>query len=62
MSAIPAEALDALRDPAISLAAYGRIIDQKTGQEIKYDPFAITDKLQATVVSYYADPPRTDAG
>jgi len=62
VSAIPAEALDALRDPAISLAAYGRIIDQKTGQEIKYDPFAITDKLQATVVSYYADPPRTDAG
>ena len=62
MSALPTEALDALRDPSISLAAYGKIIDQKTGQEIKYDPFAITNKLQATVVSYYSNPPRTDAG
>ena len=56
------EALDALRDPAISLRAYAKIIDQKTGQENLYDPFAITDRLQETVVSYYSEPPVTALG
>ena len=60
MSTLPAEALEALCDPAISLPAYAKIIDQKTGREVKYDPYAITEKLQATVVSYYSDPPLTD--
>ena len=62
MSTLPAEALEALRDPAISLPAYAKIIDQKTGQEIKYDPYAITEKLQATVISYYAKAPQTEGG
>ena len=52
MKALPAEALEALRDPTISLPAYAKIIDQKTGREIRYDPYAITDKLQATVVGW----------
>ncbi|QDP63033.1 MAG: putative terminase large subunit [Prokaryotic dsDNA virus sp.] len=56
------EALEALRDPAISLRAYAKIIDQKTGQEHAYDPFAITKRLQETVVSYYSNPPQTDLG
>ena len=62
MKGLPAEALDALCDPSISLPAYARVIDQKTGKEVKYDPFAITERLQATVVSYYSDPPLTDLG
>ena len=55
-------ALEALRDPAISLQAYAKIIDQRTGDEHTYDPFAITNRLQETVVSYYSDPPETDVG
>ena len=54
------EALAALADPSISLQAYAKIIDQKTGNENAYDPFAITERLQETVVSYYSDPPKTD--
>ena len=46
------EALAALGDPAISLRAYAQIIDQKTGQEQLFDPFSITHKLQATLLSY----------
>ena len=61
MTTLPAEALDALSDPAISLPAYARIIDQKTGREILFDPYSITKRLQATVVSYYSNPPQTDA-
>ena len=60
LKGLPAEALDALCDPAISLPAYARVIDQKTGKEVKYDPFAITERLQATIVSYYSDPPHTE--
>ena len=53
------EALEALRDPSISLRAYAQIIDQKTGKENLFDPFAITGRLQETVVSYYSEPPIT---
>jgi hypothetical protein len=57
-----AEALDALQDPAISLQLYARIIDQRTGTETRFDPFAITERLQETIVSYYSDPPLTELG
>ena len=56
------EALAALGDPAISLRAYAKIIDQQTGNEHLFDPFAITKRLQETVVSYYSNPPLTDLG
>ena len=56
------EALAALGDPAISLRAYASIIDQKTGREHTYDPFAITKRLQETVVAYYSEPPKTQFG
>ena len=62
MNELSAEALDALLDPSVSLPAYAKVIDQKTGREVRYDPFAITEKLQATVVGYYANPPVTDMG
>jgi len=57
MISMDEEALEALRDPSISLQAYGTIINQKTGAESTYDPFAITDRLQETILSYYANPP-----
>ena len=57
-----ADALAALADPALSLRAYGKVHDQSTGREIPYDPFKITEKLQATVVSYFSNPPKTEFG
>ncbi len=56
------EALAALCDPAISLRAYAKIIDQQTGNELPFDPFAITNRLQETVVAYYSEPPKTQFG
>ena len=56
------EALEALGDPAISLRAYAKIIDQKTGEEKTFDPFEITHKLQSTLLSYYSSPPQTEMG
>lgn len=56
------DALEALADPSLSLRAYGKVHDQATGREIAYDPFKITEKLQATVVSYFSNPPKTDYG
>ena len=35
------EALAALCDPSISLRAYAKIIDQKTGNENLFNPFAL---------------------
>jgi hypothetical protein len=53
------EALEALCDPSISLQAYAKIIDQRSGKEYTFNPFAITHRLQETVLSYYSNPPRT---
>lgn len=46
-----------LRDPRLSLPAYGYVQNQKDGTPIRFDPYAITEQLQATVVSYFAQPP-----
>jgi len=62
MNSGAADALAALADPALSLRAYGKVHDQSTGREIPYDPFKITEKLQATVVSYFSNPPKTKFG
>ena len=56
------EALEALSDPAVSLRAYGKVQNQQRGTELRYDPYAITQKLQATIVSYYSRPPLTATG
>jgi hypothetical protein len=56
------DALEALRDPDISLRAYGIIIDQKTGTERRYDPFAITNHLQPSILAYHSKPPKTSEG
>jgi len=54
--------IEALRDPSIALQAYGSVLDQKTGKNVRYNPYAITNKLQATILGYYSNPPRTEFG
>ncbi len=54
--------LDVLADPSISLLAYGSVHDQATGQTVRYDPYKITHKLQATLLAYYSTPPVSDIG
>lgn len=49
--------LQTLRTPNKALPAWGEVHDQKTGQFIKYNPLAITDKLQKSVIDYYSQPP-----
>lgn len=56
------DALEALADPSLSLRAYGKIHDQASGCEVPFDPFKITDRLQATLLSYFSAPPKTDYG
>tara|TARA_R110000824_G_scaffold85560_3_gene212548 strand:- start:8702 stop:10408 length:1707 start_codon:yes stop_codon:yes gene_type:complete len=56
------DALSALADPAVSLLAYGSVHDQATGETVRFDPYRITDKLQATLISYYSEPPVSDIG
>lgn len=41
---------------------FGTVVDQDSGQLTRYDPYALTDDLQATVLSYMSDPPRDDEG
>jgi len=53
-----AELLAFLRDPRESLTAFGYVMGQKEDEKQQIDFYAITDKLQATIVSYFADPPR----
>ena len=56
------KALEALRDPALSLPRFGWIIDQKTGKKLKYDSQAITKNLQNTILSYVSNPPISEHG
>jgi hypothetical protein len=56
------ELLDFLRDPRKSLPRYGTLIEQSYGQRVRYNPYAITKKLQATVLQYYANPPKNSEG
>jgi len=49
-------------DPAATIQQFGLVLDQETGQVVQYDPYRITSRLQATILSYYAAPPRTEDG
>ena len=51
-----------LSNASISLLAYGHVQDQATGNAIRYNPTAITNKLQSTIVSYFSNPPLTPDG
>ena len=51
-----------LSNASISLLAYGHVQDQSTGNAIRYNPTAITNKLQSTIVSYFSNPPLTADG
>lgn len=52
--------LDFLRDPRLSLPAFGHVLGQQADEKQRVDFYAISEKLQATIVSYYADPPRDE--
>ena len=56
------KALEALRDPSLSLPRFGWIIDQKTGKKLRYDSKAITKNLQDTILSYVSNPPISEHG
>lgn len=51
-----------LEDPALSLPLYGYVVGQEEEGESLYDPFEITDQLQATILDYASNPPRTETG
>ena len=57
-----AQLLNTLRSPVHALAAFGEVHDQKTGRFLKYDPYAITHRLQAEVLDYMSNPPRLPSG
>jgi len=56
------DALAALSDPSLSLRAYGQVHDQASGAAVPYDPYKITKVLQSTILSYYADTPKSEHG
>jgi hypothetical protein len=49
--------LPVLSNPAVSLQLYGHVQDQAMDQTRKYDPEAITEKLQSTIIGYVSNPP-----
>lgn len=51
-----------LADTPASLQKFGHIVDQETMEVTQYDPFRVTKTLQATILSYYHNPPRNEAG
>jgi hypothetical protein len=58
----PSELLSELRDSRVTLPAFGKILDQETGEAIPYDPDRISPALQHTFLSFYGDPPRDADG
>tara|TARA_Y100000593_G_scaffold19433_3_gene38819 strand:- start:6769 stop:8478 length:1710 start_codon:yes stop_codon:yes gene_type:complete len=57
-----AQILSTLRSPSHALPAFGDVHDQKTGRFKKYDPTAITGKLQLEILGYMSNPPRLPSG
>jgi hypothetical protein len=51
-----------LRDPAITLEAFGTILDQRTGEIVPYDSGAIAPYLQASMLDFVGNTPRDDDG
>ena len=56
------ESFSTLRNPIVSLPAFGHVLDQATGKEILYDPSRITTDLQTTLLSYLGNPPKNELG
>lgn len=46
-----------LSDPAISIQAFGWVMGQEFEEPVRYDPEAITHRLQSTIMAYASDPP-----
>ena len=62
MTVKPHQILQFLRSPAQSLPHLGQVHDQKTSEFVKYDPYRITCGMQAAILDYVSNPPRTNAG
>ena len=62
INTIGPEDLAFLRDPLLSLPACAKVVDQENEGEADYDPFAITEQLQATILAHASNPPRTESG
>lgn len=56
------EDLDTLRDPRVTLPSWGKIMDQRTGQQVLFDPDRIAPSLQHSILSFYGETPRTKDG
>ena len=54
------EHMEILSDPSFSLRAFGHVMGQEYDDPIRYDPFAITDHLQETILGYASSPPVHD--
>jgi hypothetical protein len=59
---VSAEEAEVLSDPATSLPAFGKLVDQESGETLPFDPFRITRTMQSTIVSYVSDPPQDRFG
>ncbi len=54
--------LAALRDPRLSLPAFGQVLDMEEQVPVRFDVDRVAPDLQKTVLSYMAEPPRTEDG
>lgn len=59
---LPPDLLKMLKDPRNTLPAFGKILDQKTGQQMDYDPDRICGDLQWSLMDFMGDTPRTESG
>ena len=51
-----------LRDAEATLSAFGTIVDQETGEIIRYDPDKIAPSLQRGILNHVSDTPRDSNG
>ena len=56
------ELLAFLRDPLGGLLMYGKVQEQEEEEIVPYDPYRLTHKLQATILHYAHEPPKTEDG
>ncbi len=62
IDSIPEEELEFLRDPQLCLPGCAKVVDQENEGEADYDPCAITEQLQATIIAHASDPGRIETG
>lgn len=62
LSRLSPEELAAVRDPRLSLPLFAQIKDQHTAEFVPYNPMGATFQLQAFLLEWIANPPRTPDG